>query len=221
MAFQYERRLKSGITIVNTDPEQHAEALGALQPIVFPTLAPEELMFPQHYAKHVELFAEGQFAALNEQGEPIASTSSILQKFDFDHPNHTFAELLQDGWMTSHDPDGDWLYGMDVAVHPDYRRMGIARGLYRARQDTVQALGLKGQLAGGMMIGYGAYKDTLTPQAYFKQLQAGEVYDPTVSTQMRIGFEARALLPDYVTDPTCDNYGVLIVLDADKTVASE
>ena len=35
---------------------------------------------------------------------------------------------------------------------------------------------------------------------------------------MRVGFEPRALLAGYLNDPVCDNYSVLIVLDAGKDV---
>ena len=37
--------------------------------------------------------------------------------------------------------------------------------------------------------------------------------------QQRVGFEFRGLLKDYLQDPVCDNYSVLIVLDAAKDVA--
>ena len=36
--------------------------------------------------------------------------------------------------------------------------------------------------------------------------------------QRRVGFELRALLADYLNDPVCDNYSVLIVLAAPKDV---
>jgi hypothetical protein len=36
--------------------------------------------------------------------------------------------------------------------------------------------------------------------------------------QQRVGFEFRGLLKDYLNDPICDNYSVLIVLDAAKDV---
>jgi hypothetical protein len=33
-----------------------------------------------------------------------------------------------------------------------------------------------------------------------------------------VGFELRALIPNYLNDPVCDNYSVLIVLPASKDV---
>jgi hypothetical protein len=60
----------------------------------------------------------------------------------------------------------------------------------------------------------------MSAQEYFAKLKAGNIYDPTISTQMRFGFRAEALLPNYLNDPVCDNWGVLIVLDADQEVES-
>src|SRR5581483_3644412 len=47
---------------------------------------------------------------------------------------------------------------------------------------------------------------------------AGTVRDATLSMQIGVGFEPRALLADYLNDPVCDNYSVLLVLGADKEV---
>jgi len=216
----YRRVLKNGIVIASTNPHAHAEQLGALQKIVFPTLHPDELMRPEHYFKHVELFPDGQFVALDGK-KVVGMTSTIRTHFDFDHPNHTFADMLQGGWLTSHDPNGDWLYGMDMGVHPDYRGMGISRGLYNARQHTVRKYHLRGQLAGGIMVGYAKYKHKMTGQEYFNKVKRGEIFDPTISTQMKIGFEPCALLPNYISDPTYDGYGVLIRLEAHHEVHAE
>jgi hypothetical protein len=38
---------------------------------------------------------------------------------------------------------------------------------------------------------------------------------------MSVGFEPRGLLPNYLNDPVCDNYGVLLVLAAGKDVPFE
>jgi hypothetical protein len=90
--------------------------------------------------------------------------------------------------------------------------------LYRARQDVARELGLKGQLTVGMMSGYGALQGQMSVEQYYEDLTSGRRFDPTISTQMKIGFEPVALIPDYVNDPVCGNYGVLIRLDIDKQV---
>lgn len=213
----YRRRLESGLVIASARPE-HAPQLEALQRLVFPTLDDAERFKAAHYLKHLELFPQGQFVGLDGD-RVVAATATIRLDFDFGHLTHTFADIIQGGWLTSHQPDGAWLYGADIGVDPGYRGRGLAQALYAARQELVWALGLEGQVTAGMMSGYGAVKDRMSADEYYAGLVAGRINDPTLSMQRRVGFEFRALLKDYLRDPVCDNYSVLIVLDADRDVA--
>jgi GNAT superfamily N-acetyltransferase len=212
------RRFGSGLAVCRTGPE-HADALEELQRIVFPTLAPAERFLAAHYKKHIELFPDGQLCVVETSvGRVVGMTSTIRMDFDFAHPGHTFADIIQGGWLTSHQPDGAWLYGADIGTHPDYRKRGIARALYAARHEVVQRLGMRGQLTVGMPSGYGAVKHELTAEAYYDELVAGTRQDPTISAQRAIGFELRGLVAGYINDPVCDGYGVVLVLPADREV---
>ncbi|MEN0110115.1 MAG: GNAT family N-acetyltransferase [Planctomycetota bacterium] len=212
----FEKQLPRGLRIVSTSGE-HFEPLAALQRVVFPTLAEAELFTAEQYRQHVELFPEGQFAAIDGD-RVVGMTSTIRYAFDFERPDHTFEEVSDGGWLTSHQPDGGWLYGMDIGVDPACRGRGIARALYAARQDLVRRLGLAGQVTVGLMNGYNAVADRMTPESYYAELAAGERDDPTVSAQRRIGFAPRGLVRGYVTDPRCGNCGVLLVLTASQDV---
>jgi GNAT superfamily N-acetyltransferase len=216
---EYRHVMTNGVVIASTRPE-HAVALEELQELCFPTLAPELLFRAAHYRKHLELFPEGQFVALDGD-RVVGATTTCRLHFDFDHLGHTFADVIRGGGLTSHEPDGDWLYGADISVHPDQRGRGLARGMYAARQALVRGLGLKGQVTAGMMRGYGAVKDRMSAEEYYRGLRDGTINDPTLSAQMKIGFEPRRLMPNYVQDPVCDNYAVLFVLDASREVPSE
>ncbi len=200
-----------GIIIKPMQPE-HAEQLEALQRFVFPNLAEEELLHAEQYKKHVEIFPEGQFVALDGD-KVIGATSSTRYHFDINNQeHHTFYEIMGGGWFTTHDPNGDWLYGMDVSVHPDYRGKGIARALYRARHYTCKILGLKGQMTVGMLNGYFAVKDNMGIEEYYEKVKNHELFDPTVSVQEKIGFEIVGLMKDYLNDVTCGNAGAVIVM---------
>lgn len=210
----YYQQLLPGMAVQQMLP-QHAEQLGALQQIVFPTLAAEEWIKAEQFLKHLTIFREGQFVITNHD-EVIGMTSCMRANFSTEH--HTFKEISAGGWFTNHNPEGDWLYGLDMGVHPDYRGRGLARHLYRARHQVARALGLKGQYTVGMMNGYGAVADSISAEQYFEELKQGNRKDPTISAQMKIGFEPVSLVPDYLTDPACGNYGVLIKIDIDKNI---
>src|SRR5919106_4206328 len=213
---RYYRRLPDGLAVLHTRPE-HAAPLEELQRVCFPTLADAERFKAPHYRKHLELFPEGQFVVLDDD-RVVAATTTLRLDFDFAHVTHTFADIIQGGWLTSHQPGGAWLYGADIGVHPDYRGRGLALALYAARQEVVWRLGLKGQVTAGMIPGYGAVKHSVSAERYYEDVVAGRANDPTLSMQMRAGFEPRALLANYLNDPVCDNYSVLLVLGAEKDV---
>ena len=64
--------------IAPTAPE-HAEALARLQRLVFPTLDPAERFEAAHYRRHLEIFPEGQFAALaaGPPETPVGATKTL------------------------------------------------------------------------------------------------------------------------------------------------
>lgn len=207
---QIDHHITDTIRITNTRPE-HAAALEALQYIVFPNLAEEEILHKEHYLKHLELFPEGQLVALDGD-RVIGGSTTMRYNYDIEHPHHhTFAETVAGGWLTAHNPNGEWLYGIDVSVHPDYRGKGIARSFYDIRQQIAAELGCKGQLTVGMLNGYYPYKDVLSIDEYYAKVKAHEIFDPTVSVQEKVGFRILMLMKDYLNDPTCGNAGAVIV----------
>ncbi len=211
----YRKVVGDGIVIISTQPE-HTTQLEELQKIVFPTLAKESLMCREHYLNHIRIFPDGQFVAVKDarlpdrQGKVIGMTTAIRYHLDL-HDKHTFNDVLDGGFLNTHQPNGDWLYGMDMGTHPDFRGKGIARYLYNARQETVIKLGLKGQYTYGMMSGYGAVKGKMSANEYYTFLLEGKIKDPTVSRQIKNGFKPYGLVPDYVDDPVCEGYCVLLI----------
>ena len=60
------------------------------------------------------------------------------------------------GFASRHDAKGDWLYGMDVCVDPDFRGLRIGQRLYNERKKLCQHLRLKGIVFAGRMPQSGA-----------------------------------------------------------------
>lgn len=213
----YTEILPSGISIVPMQ-QTHADALEQLQYIVFPDLQEDEILHAPQYRQHVNIFPEGQFVATDGE-KIIGATSSIRYHYNPDIiEHHSFFEIMGGGWFTTHEPNGEWLYGMDVSVHPQYRNLGIAKALYRARHFTCKQLNLKGQMTVGMLNGYAKQSAYMTIEAYYDKVKSHELFDPTVSVQEKIGFEIRGLMKDYLNDPTCGNAGAIIVLPVEKNI---
>jgi hypothetical protein len=106
----------SEIIVTNTRPE-HLAALAVHQRICFPTLEPYEWMTEEHFASHLRLFPEGQHVALD--GERVVGQSSTFRISGARALNqHQYMDILGQSYFTNHDPDGEWLYGADMSVHP-------------------------------------------------------------------------------------------------------
>lgn len=194
---------------------EHAEALAAMQLRAYPTLHPQELFSAAHYRRHLEVFPEGQFVALDtDNGDmPVGATSSLRYHFDFERPQHKFIEIIGYGWLNRHQPDAPWLYGCDMSVDPAYQGLGIASLLYKARMDYVKRTNLRGQIAVGMMPGYHNYRATFTVDEYAARVNTGEIFDPTLSKQLKSGFRFVQVIRDYLHDERSGNSGALIVWD--------
>ena len=198
----------------------HAPHLEALQVTCFPTLAAGERMRAEHFRRHLEVFPAGTFVALTgaaPDGAPLPEPrvvglgSGFLTSFDLDDPGHTFIEIIDGGWYGHHDPLGDWYYGADVSVHPDYRRRGIGGRLYDARKALCRRLDLRGIVAGGALPGFAHHARAMSAEAYVASVVAGELRDPTLSMQLRHGFEVLGVLEDYLDDPAAGGWASLIV----------
>ncbi len=213
---KYYKEIPGGIVVRHMQVSD-ALQLEELQKIVFPTLAEDELIRADHYLRHLEVFPEGQFV-ISFGGRVIGMTTTMRTNFDFVNYHHTFKETIGGGWLTNHNPEGEWLYGLDMGLLPEFRGKGLARILYRARHEIARSLGLKGQLTVGMMSGYGAVSQEISGEIYYEELILGKRKDPTLSPQMKIGFVPIALMPNHLNDPVCGNYGILIKLDIDKIV---
>ena len=188
-----------------------AVELEAIQRASFPTLAEDELITAAHYRAHIERFPEGQLAAVTAAARPVACSTDFRTTADLDHIEHRYIDAVDHNWLGHHDPGGDWLYGADIGVLPEYRRRGIARLLYGARRELVRRLNLRGHIAGGLLRGYGLWKDRMPVEEYVALVIAGRLVDPTLSVQLRCGFRVHGIIQNYVTDASCDNKAAFIV----------
>ncbi len=164
-------------------------------------------------------FAEGQLIAVADvdgQEKVIGVALSLRTSYDPTGKPLPWDEVIGDLTLANHDDSGCWLYGVEKAVHPDFQGIGIGSALYKAQFDLVKRLRLCGIYAGGMLKGYQHYKREMSVREYADKVMRGELFDPTVSVQMRKGFKPVRIIENYAWDAQASHTGMLIVWEAPK-----
>ncbi|HET6603781.1 MAG TPA: GNAT family N-acetyltransferase [Xanthomonadaceae bacterium] len=167
---------------------------------------------PDMVRGHLAHFPEGQFVAvLDEEVVGYCATFRLSEAIAM--APHTWTEITAGGYASRHEPQGEWLYGMEVCVDPERRRIRIGQRLYDARKKLCQRLGLSGIVFGGRMPGYGRReKQFESAEAYARAVEAAAVRDPTLSFQLRNGFNLLGVLKGYLpTDRESRGYSAHLV----------
>lgn len=144
----------------------------------------------------LRLFPEGQIC-IEDHGRPVAFALSIIIDFSLFGEQHSYEQIIRGGTFKSHDPEGDYLYGIEIFVDPDFQGMRMGRRLYDARKELAKNLNLKGILIGGRIPGYHKYARQLTPEEYILKVQNKEIHDSVLTFQVSNNFQVRNLLDDY------------------------
>lgn len=162
------------------------------------------------YKAQLTTFPDGQIC-IEDHGKVVAAAFSVIVDYDKFGDKHTYEEITGDAYITTHDPKGDVLYGVDVFVSPDYRGMRLGRRLYEGRKELCQNLNLKAIIAGGRIPNYTEYRDELSPQAYIEKVKKKEIYDPILSFQLANDFEVKEVLDAYLPeDKESHGYATLL-----------
>lgn len=152
----------------------------------------------KNYENHISVFPEGQLCVLYD-GEYVGSCSSVILDYDKYGDEHTFDEVSIGGNIDkNHTYDGDTLYGLDVVVHPEYRKLKLGRRLYAERRRICREFNLKRIVIGGRMPNYHKYADKLTPEEYLEEVMKGEIYDPVIRFQTGQGFVPKRVQANYL-----------------------
>ncbi len=188
---QYEKKIE----LRNITKDDFQEVL-QLQKKCFPNMEPWKIV---QLESHLEIFPEGQFC-VEYEGQIIGSCSSLIVNFDEYDDQHTWDEITDEGYITNHDPEGYNLYGMEVMVDPEFRRMKIGRRLYEARKDLARNLNLKSIIIGGRIPNYFNYADRYTPRQYVEEVMLHNIYDSVLTFQVMNGFTLKRINKNYLED---------------------
>ena len=149
---------------------------------------------------NINIFPEGQFVV--ELGDQIVGhAATFIISGEIALNPHTWAEITGNGYASRHDADGDYLYGMEVAVDPDARRTRIGQRLYNARRELCEYWELKGVVFGGRLPGYGRARTKVgSVEVYLEQVQEKKIRDQVLNFQLSNDFELIGVLPGYLPD---------------------
>lgn len=162
------------------------------------------------YRTMLKGFPEGQIC-IEDNGAAIAAAFSVIVDYKQIGDDHTYEEIIGNAYLTTHDPNGDVLYGIDVFVHPDYRDLRLGRRLYVARKELCRNLNLRAIIAGGRIPNYTKHADMLSPQEYIEAVRRKEIYDPILTFQLSNDFKVKRVLHGYIPeDKASQGYATLL-----------
>lgn len=112
---------------------------------------------------------------------------------------HTWESITANGFGTRHDPNGEWLYGMEVCVDKSVRGYRIGQRLYNARKKLCESLALKGIVFVGRLPGLAKRLRRFgSAEAYLEAVMQKQVRDPVLSFQIGNGFEVLGVVENYL-----------------------
>ncbi|WP_146524895.1 bifunctional GNAT family N-acetyltransferase/carbon-nitrogen hydrolase family protein [Novipirellula artificiosorum] len=169
-------------------------ALVRIQNKCFPEM---ETWTRQQIESQLSRFPEGQFV-VECDGEVVASSSSLLVNFDDNLEWHNWMKMADGGFIRSHAPDGDTMYGIEIMVDPEFRGMRLSRRLYQARKDLCRQRNIARIIIGGRIPGYHKNADTMSAREYVERVIDKSLYDPVLTAQIANGFALQGLIPNYL-----------------------
>lgn len=161
----------------------------------------------------IERFPEGQVVIKVNGQIAGCALSLILDYYKFDDL-HTYKEITGNYTFSTHNAEGDVLYGIDVFIKPEFRGLRLGRRLYDYRKELVERLNLKGVAFGGRMPNYHLHADKLSPKDYIEKVKRKEIADPVLNFQISNDFHPTKILKNYLDgDAASNDYAVLMEWD--------
>ena len=160
--------------------------------------------------KLLSIFPEGQLVILVD-GVVVGSALSLIVEEKLVDKKHNYSQILGDYTFSTHNEDGEILYGIDVFIHPNYRGLRLGRRLYDARKELCEQLNLKAIVFAGRIPNYAQHAKKLTPKNYIEKVKHKELYDPVLSFQLSNDFHVLRIIKNYLEgDEESKEFAVLL-----------
>ncbi|WNM19757.1 bifunctional GNAT family N-acetyltransferase/carbon-nitrogen hydrolase family protein [Flavobacterium capsici] len=160
--------------------------------------------------KLLDIFPEGQLVIVVD-GKVVGSALSLILDEDLVDKNHDYKKITGNYTFSTHNDDGEILYGIDVFIHPNYRGLRLGRRLYDARKELCEQMNLKAIVFAGRIPNYAKHAEELTPKEYIEKVKKKEVHDQVLSFQLSNDFHVIRVIKNYLEgDKKSKEYAVLL-----------
>lgn len=199
------------VSITNLQPEHYQELLKAMK-ASYPGWAGS--YWERGTIEHLlHIFPEGQYVVLVD-GKVVGCALSIIVDYDKYGDEHTYDQITGNATFSTHDPDGDVLYGIEIFIDPAYRGLRLGRRLYDARKDLCEHLNLKAIVFGGRIPNYHNYAEVMSPREYISKVRMKEIHDPVLNFQLSNDFHVKKILRNYMPgDEQSQDHATLLQWD--------
>jgi predicted amidohydrolase/GNAT superfamily N-acetyltransferase len=158
-------------------------------------------------------FPEGQIV-IKINGQLAGCALSIMVDYDKFDETHTYEDITGNFTFSTHDAEGDVLYGIDVFIKKEFRGLRLGRRLYDYRKEICETLNLKGIVFGGRMPNYHKFAAEISPKEYLERVKRKEIYDPVLNFQISNDFHPSKILKGYLEgDANSGEFAVLLEWD--------
>ncbi|SEM74110.1 Ribosomal protein S18 acetylase RimI [Paenibacillus sp. cl141a] len=190
--------------------EADFDELIAIQSETFPPpYPPEQWWNKEQLMQHVTLFPEGALC-VEVDGMLAGSITSLIVDYDPMEPAHSWAEATDNGYIRTHQPDGNTLYIADICVRPRFRKLGLGKWLIQSLYHVTVERGLDRLLGGGRMPGYHRHAHEMSAVEYLDAVVRGDLKDPVITFLLRCGRTPVGVAAEYLEDEESCNYGALM-----------
>ncbi|TVZ59893.1 putative amidohydrolase [Flavobacteriaceae bacterium MAR_2010_105] len=166
-----------------------------------------------HIKTLIDKFPEGQ-VVIKINGELAGCALSIIVDYDTFDGNHDYKNITGNYTFSTHNSEGDVLYGIDIFIKSQFRGLRLGRRLYDYRKELCERLNLRGIAFGGRIPNYSKYADILTPKEYIEKVRRKEIHDPVLNFQISNDFHPSKVLRGYLEgDAESNEYAVLLEWD--------
>lgn len=147
-------------------------------------------------------YKAGCFVVLLDQ-KIIAYSASLLVDEKVAITPHSWEEITANGYGSTHNAEGDFLYGYETCVDPDIRGFRIGQRIYNARKELVKYNDLKGIIFAGRVPNLRKRRKKVTDiNDYILKVQNKEIKDSTLGFHIRNGFNIIGTIANYLPEDT-------------------